>query len=76
MRAKLGEAAAIARASEGCAADDQSRWAPTIALDVEPLAIEANRLLQGLAILSRIARDETDEAALPLAAGSILPTTE
>jgi hypothetical protein len=58
MRSKLDEAAAIARAAEGCAADGQPWRALTIALDVEPLAIEANRLLQGLAILSRMAREE------------------
>jgi hypothetical protein len=34
-----------------------------IALDVEPLALEANRHLQGLAILSRVAREEQDETA-------------
>ena len=28
----------------------------------EPLAIEANRLLQGLAILNRLAREEQDDA--------------
>jgi hypothetical protein len=32
-----------------------------MALDVEPLAIEANSLLQGLAVLSRIAREQADE---------------
>ena len=61
MRAKLDEAAAIARAAEGCAADGQPRRALGIALDVEPLAVEANRLLQGLAILSRVAREEQQE---------------
>jgi hypothetical protein len=61
MRAKLEEAAAIARAAEGCAADGQAGRALTIALDVEPLALEANRLLQGLAILSRVAREEQVE---------------
>jgi hypothetical protein len=62
MRAKLDEAAAIARAAEGCAMDGQPERALTIALDVEPLAIEANQLLQGLAILSRVAREEQDDA--------------
>jgi hypothetical protein len=33
-----------------------------IALDIEPLAVEASRLLQGLAILSRVAREEQDDA--------------
>jgi hypothetical protein len=33
-----------------------------MALDVEPLVVEANRLLQGLAVLNRIARHEQDEA--------------
>jgi hypothetical protein len=61
MRAKLDEAATIARAAEGCAADDQPKRALVIALDVESLAIEANRLLQGLAILSRVAREEQDD---------------
>jgi hypothetical protein len=61
MRAKLDEAAAMARAAEGCAADGQPRRALTNALDVEPLAVEANQLLKGLAILSRVAREEQDE---------------
>jgi hypothetical protein len=61
MRAKLDEAAAIARAAEGCAADGQPRRALGIALDVEPLAVEANRLLQGLAILSRVAWEDQRE---------------
>jgi hypothetical protein len=56
MRAKLEEAAAIARAAEGLAADGQPGRALAIALDVEPLAMEANGLLQGLAVLNRIAR--------------------
>jgi hypothetical protein len=58
IRAKLDEAAAIARAAEGCAVDGQPRRALMIALDVEPLALEANQLLQGLAILSRVARED------------------
>jgi hypothetical protein len=62
MRAKLDEAAAIARAAEGCAADGHAGRALTIALDVEPLAVEANPLLQGLAILGRMAREEQDDA--------------
>ena len=62
MRAKLDEAAAIARAAEGCVAEGQAGRGLTIALDVEPLAIEANQLLQGLAILSRVAREEQVEA--------------
>jgi hypothetical protein len=61
MWSKLEEAAAVARAAEVCAADGQPGRALTIALDVEPLAIEANRLLQGLAILSRVAREEQQE---------------
>lgn len=32
-----------------------------MALDVEPLAVETNGLLQGLAVLSRIARGEQQE---------------
>ncbi len=63
MRSKLEEAAAIARAAEGCAVDGQARRALTIALNVEPLSIEANRLLQGLAILSRVEREEQGEPA-------------
>jgi hypothetical protein len=62
LRAKLDEAVAIARAAEGCAVDGQAGRALTIALDVEPLAVEANQLLQGLAILSRAAREEQDDA--------------
>jgi hypothetical protein len=38
--------------------DGQPGRALMIALDVEPLAVEANSLLQGLAILSRVAREE------------------
>lgn len=63
MRARLDEAAAIARAAEACAADGQTARALTIVLDVEPLAVEANQLLQGLATLCRIARQDQDEAA-------------
>jgi hypothetical protein len=62
MRAKLEEAAAIARAAEGLAADGQPGRALAMVLDVEPLALEANVLLQGLAVLSRIVREEQDEA--------------
>ena len=62
MRAKLEEAAAIARAAEGCAVDGQPGRALMMALDVEPLAIEANQLLQGLAVLNRVAREEQDDA--------------
>ena len=61
MRAKLEEAAAIARAAEALAAYGQPVRGLMIALDVEPLAIEANRLLQGLALLSRVAREEQRE---------------
>jgi hypothetical protein len=57
MRAKLEEAAAIARAAEGLAVDGQPGRALMIALDVEPLVVDANSLLQGLAILSRLARE-------------------
>jgi hypothetical protein len=64
MRAKLEEAAAVARAAEALAADGQPRRAVMMALDVEPLAVEANSLLQGLAVLSRIARGEQDEPGL------------
>jgi hypothetical protein len=46
MRAKLEEAAAIARAAEALAPDGQPGRALTMALDVEPLAVEANGLLQ------------------------------
>jgi hypothetical protein len=42
------------------AADGQPGRAVMMALDVEPLAVEANQLLQGLAVLSRIVRDEQD----------------
>jgi hypothetical protein len=62
MRAKLEEAAAVARAAEGLAVDGQAGRALTIALDVEPLAIEANRMLQGLTISSREAGEEQDDA--------------
>jgi hypothetical protein len=62
MRAKLEEAAAIARAAEGLAVDGQPGRALMIALDVEPLVVDANSLLQGLAVLNRIARHEQDEA--------------
>jgi hypothetical protein len=40
MQAKLAEAAAIARAAEGCAADGQPARMLMIALDVEPLAVD------------------------------------
>jgi hypothetical protein len=63
MRRQLEEVAAIARAAEGCAADGQPARALTIARDIEPFAVEANQLLQGLATLSRIAGDEQDETA-------------
>jgi hypothetical protein len=53
---------AITRAAEGCAVDGQPGRALMIALDVEPLVVEANSLLQGLAVLNRIARHEQDEA--------------
>jgi hypothetical protein len=62
MRAELEKAAAVARAAEGLAADGQPGRGLIMALDVEPLALEANQLLQGLAVLSRIARDGQDEA--------------
>lgn len=68
MRRQLEEAAAIAKAAEACAMDGQAAQAFTIALDVEQLAVEANQLLQGLAILRRVARDEQQEtgsSALP-----------
>jgi hypothetical protein len=61
MRAKLEEAAAIARAAEDLAADGQPGRALMMALDVEPLAVEANSLLQGLAVLSRIVRKDREE---------------
>jgi hypothetical protein len=62
MRAKLEEAAAITRAAEALATDGQPARALAIALDVEPLALEANQLLQGLAVLRRVAREEQDDA--------------
>jgi len=58
MRRHLEEAATVAKAAETCAAEGQSVRALTIALDIEQLAVEANQLLQGLAILRRVARDE------------------
>lgn len=63
MRRQLEEAATIARAAEFCATDGQPARALTVALDIEPLAIEANQLLQGLATLSRIADGEQVEAS-------------
>lgn len=68
MRRKLEEAAAIAKAAEICAVEGQSVRALIIALDVEQFAVEANQMLQGLAILRRVARDEqqeTDGSASP-----------
>jgi hypothetical protein len=62
MRARLEEAAAIARTAEGLAVDGQPGRALMIALDVEPLALEANSLLQKLAIRSREAGEEQDDA--------------
>ena len=58
MRQQLEEAAAIARAAEALATDGQ----PGRALAIEPFSIEANQLLQALAILTRIAREEQEEA--------------
>ena len=55
MRLQLEEAAAIAKAAEACAVNGQPARALTIALDIEQLAVEANSLLQGLAILRRVA---------------------
>jgi hypothetical protein len=46
MRAKLDEAAAVARAAEGCA-DGQPGRGLTMALDVDPLAVEANKPAAG-----------------------------
>lgn len=63
IRRQLEEAAAIARAAEGCAANGQPGRALTIALDIEPLAVEANQLLQCLAMLNRVAGGEQDQAA-------------
>jgi hypothetical protein len=60
MRTKLEEAAAVARAAEDLATDGQPARGLMIALDVEPLALEANRLLQGLATLSRVVRGQDD----------------
>jgi hypothetical protein len=62
MRIKLEEAAAITRAAEALVSDGQPGQALMMALDVELPALEANGLLQGLAVLSRIARDGQDEA--------------
>jgi hypothetical protein len=59
---QAGPGAAITRAAEGLAVDGQAGRALTIALDVEPLAIEANRMLQGLTISSREAGEEQDDA--------------
>lgn len=61
MRRQLEEAAAIARAAEACAQDGQPARGLTIAFDVEPLAVEANNLLQGLATINRIAGSEQNE---------------
>jgi hypothetical protein len=61
LRRHVEEAAAIARAAEACVADGQPTRALTIALDIEPLAVEANQLLQGLAVLTRIAGRAQDE---------------
>jgi hypothetical protein len=60
MRAKLEEAAAIARAAEALAADGQPGRGLMMALDVEPLAVETNQLLQGLAVLRRITRADQE----------------
>jgi hypothetical protein len=61
IRAKLDEAAAVARAAEGCVVDGRPGRALIIVLDIEPLAVEAIRLLQGLAVLSRVAREDQRE---------------
>jgi hypothetical protein len=45
MRAKLDEAATITRAAEALAADGQLGHALVMALDVEPLAMEADQIL-------------------------------
>jgi hypothetical protein len=39
------------------------KWSLPIALGVEPLAVEANQLLQGLATINRIAGGDQDETA-------------
>jgi hypothetical protein len=61
MRAKLDEAAAIARAAEVLATDGQPGRGLMMALDVEPLSLEANSFAAGLAILSRVAREDQRE---------------
>jgi hypothetical protein len=61
MRAKLEEAATIARRPKAWRLTG-SQGGLMIGLDVELLAVEANSLLQGLAVLNRIAGHELDEA--------------
>jgi hypothetical protein len=47
-----------------------------MARDVEPLAVEANRLLQGLAILSRVAREEQREMGIELRGGRAINSVD
>ncbi len=62
IKSKIDEALAIAQAAEACAAGGHPGRALRIALDIEPLVVEVNHLLQGTAVLNRISRET--EAAL------------
>lgn len=62
IRGQLDEALSLAKAAEACAAGGHADRALRIALDIEPLAVDVNHLLQGIAVLNRLSRrgDDTD----------------
>ena len=64
VRDQLGEALAVAKAAEALAREGQSARALRIALDIEPLAVDVNHLLQGIAVLSRLSQRADDTTDL------------
>ncbi|MGE0630210.1 MAG: hypothetical protein AB7O43_20640 [Hyphomicrobiaceae bacterium] len=58
IRNRLDEAAGIARAADACASAGNLQKAIEVALDIEQIAYEVNRLLDAASLLQRIKQQE------------------
>jgi hypothetical protein len=57
LRARLDEASGIAKAAEACGAAGNAAKGVQVALDVEPLLHDANRLLDAATMVKQLAKE-------------------
>lgn len=57
MRKRLAEALTLAKAAEACAHDGYQTRALELSLDIEPLFVDANHLLQAASVVQRLNKE-------------------